>query len=130
MKDVGWPVIIVIASLLGSTIAAIILGTTQVIGFDWLVLILVGITVFCIWCSLRTRQKFQERYNKDIADIKSNALAFKEEEADHWNEWAKPRHACFTEPGSDADSTCLFGKRRASSCTENQVKSRHSLLGM
>lgn len=99
LKDVGWPIILVIATVLGSIIGAVILGTTHVIGFNWFLLILgcivLGITVFFAWYSIRTRQKLQEQYNKDIADIKSDVLTFKndyrrmrEEETHHWNEWA------------------------------------------
>ena len=99
LKDVGWPIILVIATVLGSIIGAVILGTTHVIGFNWFLLILgcivLGITVFFAWYSIRTRQKLQKQYNKDIADIKSDVLTFKndyrrmrEEETHHWNEWA------------------------------------------
>ncbi len=99
LKDVGWPIILVIATVLGSIIGAIILGTTHVIGFNWLLIIwgciMLGIAVFFAWYTIRTRQKLQEQYNKDIADIKSDVWTFKndyrrmrEEETRHWNEWA------------------------------------------
>jgi hypothetical protein len=99
MKDVGWPIILISATVLGSIIGAIILGTTHFIGFNWLLLIwgciMLGMTFFFAWYSIRTRQKLQEQYNKDIADIKSDVLTFKndyrqmrEDETRHWNDWA------------------------------------------
>src|SRR5260370_15028647 len=99
MDKVGWQLILLFATFVAALIAAIILGTTHVIGFDWIVTILVGIMlgimVFCVWYTFRTREKLQEQYNKDIAAIKNDALTFKndirhmrEDETHQWNEWA------------------------------------------
>src|SRR5713101_8568057 len=99
MDKVGWQLILLFATFVAALIAAIILGTTHVIGFDWIVTILVGIMlgimVFCVWYTFRTREKLQEQCNKDIAAIKNDVLTFKnairhmrEDETHQWNEWA------------------------------------------
>jgi len=99
MDRVGWQLILLFATFVAALIAAIILGTTHVIGFDWIVTILVGIMlgimVFCVWYAFRTREKLQEQYHKDIAAIKNDVLTFKndirhmrEDETHQWNEWA------------------------------------------
>jgi len=100
MEKFAWPTVtLTIGTVLAAVMIAIWLGKIQVINFDWLVLVLVGImlgiTVFFVWYSIRTKQKLQEQYKKDIADIKRNVQTFKndyrrirEEETHHWNEWA------------------------------------------
>lgn len=100
MEKFAWPTVTLTAgTVLAAVIIAIWLGKIQVINFDWLVLVLVGImlgiTVFFVWYCIRTKQKLQEQYKKDIADIKRNVQTFKndyrrirEEETHHWNEWA------------------------------------------
>jgi hypothetical protein len=64
MGQVGLPIILVIATLVGTIISSIILGTTHIINFNWLVLFLVfimlAIMVFCLWYSIRTRQILRE----------------------------------------------------------------------
>src|SRR6266852_728971 len=99
MKDVGWPIILVIATVLGSIIGAIILGTTHVIGFNWLLLIwgciMLGIAVFFAWYSIRTRIILQKQYQEDVAKLEADYLAFKTAYTDHyhnemtrWDKWA------------------------------------------
>lgn len=99
MDKVGWQLIIVLATMVAALIAAIILGTTHVIGFNWIVAILVGIMfvimLYCVFFTFRTREKLREQYNKDIAAIKNDELTFKndirhmrEDETHQWNEWA------------------------------------------
>src|SRR6266849_3913247 len=100
MEKFAWPTVtLTIGTVLAAVMIATWLGKIQVINFDWLVLVLVGImlgiTVFFVWYSIRTKQKLQEQYKKDIADIKRNVQTFKndyrrirEEETHHWNEWA------------------------------------------
>lgn len=99
MDKIGWPLIIVLATFVATFIGAIILGTTHIIGFSWIVAILVGIMfaimAFCVWYTFRTRKKLQGQYNQDIATIKKDVSTFKddmrsmrEDETRHWNEWA------------------------------------------
>ncbi|MGB8343933.1 MAG: hypothetical protein WCD86_03560 [Ktedonobacteraceae bacterium] len=99
MEQVGWQLILLLATIIAALVAAIILGTTHVIGFNWIILILVGIIfaimIFCVWYTFRTRQKSQEQYNEDIADIRKDVLSFKEDirqmrekETHDWHEWA------------------------------------------
>jgi c-di-AMP phosphodiesterase-like protein len=99
MKDVGLSIILVLITIIGIIIASIILGSTHVIGFDMLVFILVGImlviTVFFTWYSMRTRQKLTEQYHRNIVDMKRNLDAFKNEimqirleESRQWQQWA------------------------------------------
>ena len=82
MKDASLPLILIIASLLGSLIAALILGTTHVIDFNWFVVIIVVIMLaimgFCIWYTFRTRQKLYEQYNHDRAAYREEWQRFKE----------------------------------------------------
>ena len=74
MEQYGWQLIIVLATVLATLIAAIILGTAHVIGFNLVVFILVGIMfaimLFCIWYTFRTRQRLQEQYQEDLATLK------------------------------------------------------------
>lgn len=95
MRDI----IPVLATLVGAIIGAIILGTTHVIGFDWIVAILVGIMfgimLYCIWYTFRTRQKLQEQYNKELAALQEDNQRFKQNwqiyfdnEKFRWDEWA------------------------------------------
>ncbi|SRR5579871_827243 len=103
MDQAGWQLIIIIASLLAGIIGTIIVGiwqgTTHVIDFNWLVLIFIGIMlgimVFCVWYTSRTRQKLQEQYVKDIDMARSDFLKYKTEtmnlrtqETEQWNNWA------------------------------------------
>jgi hypothetical protein len=103
MEKAGWQLIIIAASLLAGIIGTIIVGvwqgTTHIIDFSWVVLFLViilsGIVAYFIWYNIKTKKQFQELYNKDITDIKSEVLMFKndirrmrEEETHHWNGWA------------------------------------------
>jgi len=103
MEQAGWQLIIIsvafIAGITGTIIVGIWQGTTHVIDFNWLVLILVdimfGIMVFSVWYTFRTREKLQEQYNKNIAAINNDVLTFKndirhmrEDETHQWNEWA------------------------------------------
>ena len=99
MKDVGLSIILVLITIIGTIIVSIILGTTQVIGFDMLISILVGImlviTIFFAWYSMRTRQKLKEQYYKHDADMKRNLQVFKNdimqirlEETRQWQQWA------------------------------------------
>ncbi|GER87892.1 hypothetical protein KDW_20540 [Dictyobacter vulcani] len=103
MKELGWPIIIVIATLLGtilgSIIAAIILGTTHIIDFSWLMIILgcgmFAITVFFVLYSIKTRQRFQEQYNKERASTQVEYQKFIQRwesyfnnERFRWDDWA------------------------------------------
>ena len=99
LKDVGLSIILVLITIIGIIIASIILGTTHVIGFDLLIFILVGlmlaITVFFAWYSMRTRQKLTDQYRRDSAEMKRNIQIFKNEimqirldESRQWQQWA------------------------------------------
>lgn len=99
MKNASLPIILIIASLLGSLIAALILGTTHIIDFNWFVVIVVVIMLaimgFCVWYIFRTKQKFQEQYDRDRADLlaeyqqfKQNWQAYFANERDRWDKWA------------------------------------------
>ncbi len=99
MKEIGLPIILVIVTLLGSVIASIILGTTHVIDFNWLMIILgcvmLAITVFFAWSSIRTRQKLQEQYNTDRASSQVKYQKFIQHwesyfnnERPRWDDWA------------------------------------------
>lgn len=92
-------IILVLATVVGTIIGAIILGTTHIIGFDWIVAILVGIMlgvmIFCIWYTFRTRQRLQERYDRDHAAFKDEWQTFKQvwqsyfnNEQDRLDKWA------------------------------------------
>src|ERR1700680_2281117 len=95
MRDI----ILVLTTLVGTIIGAIILGTTHVIGFDWIVTMLVvimfGIMVFCILYTLKTRQRLQEQYDRDHAALKDEWQTFKQvwqsyfdNEQDRLDKWA------------------------------------------
>lgn len=99
MKDVGLSIILVLITISGFIIVAFIFGTTQVINFDLLVFILVAImlaiTVFFAWYSIRTRQKLTEQCHRDIAEMKRNVQVFKNDimqirldESRQWQQWA------------------------------------------
>ena len=99
MKDVGWPIILVIATVLGSIIGAFMLGTTHVIGFNWLLLIggciMLGLAVYFVWYSIRTRIILQKQYQQDIAAIRKELHKFQDDltqrvnqEIKRWNESA------------------------------------------
>lgn len=95
VKDVGLSIVLVLITICGLIVAAFIFGTTQVIGFDLLVFIMacvmLAITVFFVWFSIRTRQKL----HRDIAEMKRNVQVFKNEimrirldESRQWQQWA------------------------------------------
>ncbi len=99
MKDVSLSIILVLITICGLIIAAFIFGTTQVIGFDLLVFILacimLAMTVFFAWFTLRTRQKVQAQYYRDIAEMKRSIQVFKNDitqirldESRQWQQWA------------------------------------------
>lgn len=99
MKEVGWPSILAVITLLGSIIGTIYLGTTHLVDFNWLTVILgclmLGITVFFAWYSIRTRQKLYALYNKDRTNSQAEYLKFRQQwenyftnEISRWNTWA------------------------------------------
>src|SRR5437868_13498696 len=99
MKDIGIPLIAAILSSIVTLISTIIIGTTHVIEFSWLLLILVsimlGITVFCIWYTVRAGRRLQEKYQEDVTTLKREYRAFQDnyrdmvnQEFNRLNEWA------------------------------------------
>lgn len=68
--------LLIIAGVLGALIAGIILGTTHVISFDWLILfvafIMLGITIFFVRYSIKTRRMLQEKYQADLAALRKD----------------------------------------------------------
>ena len=102
MEQAGWQLIIIAASLLagitGTIIVGIWQGTTHIIDFNQLVLIFTGImlniAIFSVWHGIRTGRKYQEQYNKNLADMKSDVQTFKNDYRkvvdgliQEWNNW-------------------------------------------
>lgn len=87
MKFIGSPFTLLIATLVGTVIGAIIsamiLGTAHIIDFSWLMLILGCVTLAImgtfIWASYIIIRTIQEQYQRDVAAMNADKLAFKDE---------------------------------------------------
>src|SRR5437762_3063247 len=91
-----------IAAALGGIIVFITtvwIVKVQVVDFSWVMLIvgciLLGITAFCIWYSITTRQRLQEKYQEDLAALRKEFRAAQDnfrdmisQESNRLNEWA------------------------------------------
>lgn len=97
-KKVDWSGII---GLLGAIIGfvSIILGTIHIIDFNWLMTILgcvmLVITIFIVIDNRRTKRRFQEQYNKDLASSQAEYQKFRQHwesyfdnERFRWDDWA------------------------------------------
>jgi biopolymer transport protein ExbB/TolQ len=108
--------------VLGSMIAGLILGTTHIIGFNLLAFILVSIMfaimVFCVWYTFRTKQKFQEQYDRDRNELQAEYQQFKQNwqvyfanERDRWDKWAiaysQDREKEYKEHSEDLKRQCM-----------------------
>ena len=71
--------ILIIATVLGSIIAAIILGTIHIVDFNWIMLVLgcimLAITVLFGWYNIRSQKLLRKQYEKDVADLDAKFLA-------------------------------------------------------
>ena len=81
MKDVGLSIILVIVTLLGSIIAAIVLGTIHVVDFTWPLFIMGGImlaiTAFFAWYSIERGRSSRSNITRILLILKAMSWRLK-----------------------------------------------------
>lgn len=98
MEQAGWPIITAAISGIIVFITTVWIVKVQVVDFSWVLLIfgcmMIGITVFCVWYSFKTRQRLQEKYQEDLAALKKEFRATQDnfrdmisQESNRLNEW-------------------------------------------
>lgn len=80
MEKYALPILIVV---IGTVLSAIFLGKIVIVDFSWLMLglgsLMILIAGYYIRYSIRTRRELQEQYEKDIADLRQEVTAAKNE---------------------------------------------------
>jgi type II secretory pathway pseudopilin PulG len=76
-------VVLVIGTPLATLIGAVLLGKIQILDFNWVMLVLgiimAAIMGYFVWYYLKTRREYQEQYEKNIAELRQEVKAAKDE---------------------------------------------------
>jgi hypothetical protein len=83
MEKAGWQIITIVCTMIATIAGLVWIGNIHILDFTWLLLILslimVGITISSVWYTRKTRKILQNKYQEDIAALRNDNRAFKDE---------------------------------------------------
>src|SRR5260370_34061853 len=96
MEKGGWSIITIVCTMIATIAGLVWVGNIYILDFTWLILILgiimFAITISSVQYSRRTRKMLQNKYQEDVAALRNDNRAFKDEFRQYYKEETERSH--------------------------------------